>query len=289
MPLGVLTITFDPVLRLNDSVSIRYETVALAIVVFLALALAARIGSITPAVGPYVPAPGLRIDDLVFAVVGAVPGAVIGGRLGYVLDHLDFYRSNPAAILDATQGGLTLTLAVPLALLTGGVIARLLGAPVGRWLHAAALPLLFVLAAGKAVGVLGASGQGAPTDLPWATSYLGPGPWGSLGAEIPAHPAQVYEAVLIGGAIALVWLASRLEFVARRDGAAMFVAVGLWAVARFVVGFTWRDPAAAGPLRMEQLLALGVLVVAGLGILERARAPLHDPRDSLADAEVRPA
>ena len=289
MPLGVLTITFDPVLRLDEAASIRYETVALAIVVFLALVLAARIGSITPAVGPYVPAPGLRVDDLVFAVVGAVPGAVIGGRLGYVLDHLEFYRNNPGAILDVNQGGLTLTLAVPLGLVTGGVIARLLGAPVGRWLHAASLPLLFALAAGKAVGVLGATGQGAASDLPWATSYLGPGPWGALGADVPAHPSQVYEAVLVAGAIAVLWLAARLEFVARRDGGAMFVALGLWAVARFVVAFTWRDPAIAGPLRMEQLLALAVLAVAGLGILERARAPLHGPAGTRADPEARPA
>ena len=289
MPLGVLTITFDPVLRLDEAASIRYETVALAIVVFLALVLAARIGSITPAVGPYVPAPGLRVDDLVFAVVGAVPGAVIGGRLGYVLDHLEFYRNNPGAILDVNQGGLTLTLAVPLGLVTGGVIARLLGAPVGRWLHAASLPLLFALAAGKAVGVLGATGQGAASDLPWATSYLGPGPWGALGADVPAHPSQVYEAVLVAGAIAVLWLAARLEFVGRRDGGAMFVALGLWAVARFVVAFTWRDPAIAGPLRMEQLLALAVLAVAGLGILERARAPLHGPAGTRADPEARPA
>lgn len=289
MPLGVLTFTFDPVLRLDQATSIRYETVALAIVVFLALVLAARIGSITPAVGPYVPAPGLRVDDLVFAVVGAVPGAVIGGRIGYVLDHLDFYRNNPGAVLDVNQGGLTLTLAVPLGLLTGGVIARLLGAPVGRWLHAVALPLLFVLAAGKAVGVLGATGQGAASDLPWATGYLGPGPWGALGADIPAHPSQVYEAILVAGAIAVLWLASRFELVARRDGATVFVALGLWAVARFLVGFTWRDPAVAGPLKMEQLLALGVLVIAALGILERARAPLHGPTVALGDPGVRTA
>src|SRR6185436_21100507 len=119
----------------------------------------AWIGSRTPSIGPYVPAPGLRVDDLVFGVVGAVPGAIVGGRLGAVLDHFDYYRTNAAAIVDPNQGGLTLTLAVPFGLLTGAVIARLLGAPVARWLHATALPLLFVLAAGKLVGVLGATGQ----------------------------------------------------------------------------------------------------------------------------------
>ena len=287
MPLGVLTITFDPVLRLSDTASVRYETVALALVLFIGLALAARIGSQTPAVGPYVPAPGLRVDDLAFIVVGAVPGAIVGGRLGYVLDHLDYYGANPGTILDPAQGGLSLTLAVPFGILTGALIARLLGAPVARWLHAAALPLLFVMAAGKLVGVLGATGQGAPSDLDWATAYQGPGPWGSLAADVPAHPSQVYEAIAVAVAVGALWVASRLDVVARRDGGAMFVALAAWAAARVVVGFTWREAPVLGPLRVEQLLAVGVFVLAVIGIVERARAPLQVVGSARVDAEAR--
>jgi prolipoprotein diacylglyceryltransferase len=285
VPPAVLALDFDPVLRLSDTTSVRYETVALAVVLLLGLLLAARIGSQTPAVVPYVPAPGLRVDDLVFIVFAAVPGAVVGGRLGAVLDHLDYYAANPAAIFDPSQGGLSLTLAVPFGILTGAVIARLLGAPVARWLHAAALPLLFVLAAGKLIGVLGATGQGAPSDLAWATSYDGPGPWGSLGAAIPSHPAQVYEAILVTLAIGGLIAASRLEVVARLDGAAMFVALGLWAVARLLVAFTWRDAPVLGPLRMEQLLALCVLAVGIVGFVERSRAPLQTATEQRFDMD----
>jgi prolipoprotein diacylglyceryltransferase len=289
VPLGVIQLAFDPVLQLGDTASVRYETIGLAVVLFLALLSAAWIGSRTPSVGPYVPAPGLRVDDLVFAVVGAVPGAIVGGRLGTVLDHFEFYRANPAAILDPNQGGLTLTLAVPFGLFTGAVIARLLGAPVARWLHATALPLLFLLAAGKLVGVLGATGQGSPSDLAWATAYTGPGPWGSLAPELPSHPAQVYEAVLVTIAIGFLLLASRLEVVARRDGAAMFIALGLWAIARVVVGFTWRDPAILGPFGTEQLLAFVVLAIAIVGLVERWRAPFASAVERRPDAEARPA
>ena len=287
MPLGVVLLSFDPVLRLSDTASVRYETIALAVVLFLGLLLAARIGSQTPTVGPYVPAPGLRVDDLVFIVFAAVPGAIVGGRLGAVLDHVDYYQAYPGAIVDPGQGGLTLTLAVPFGILTGALIARLLGAPVGRWLHATALPLLFVLAAGKLIAVLGGTGQGNPTDLLWATSYGGPGPWGSLGADIPSHPAQVYEAILVTLAIGGLVAASRLEVVARLDGAAMFVALGLWAGARFLVAFTWRDAPVLGPLRAEHLLALMVLAVAVVGFVERSRAPLLSPVESRLDVDAR--
>ena len=286
---AVIQLAFDPVLQLGDTASVRLETIGLAVVLFLGLLAAAWIGSQTPAIGPYVPAPGLRVDDLVFGVVGAVPGAIAGGRLGAVLDHIDYYRANPSAIVDPTQGGLTLTLAVPFGLFTGAVIARLLGAPVARWLHAAALPLLFVLAAGKLVGVLGATGQGAPSDLPWATAYAGAGPWGSLGPEIGSHPSQVYEALLVTLAIVGLVAVSRLDVVARRDGAAIFVALGLWSVARFVVGFTWRDSTVLGPLGTEQLLALVVLGIAIVGFAERWRAPLTAPVERRPEADARPA
>ena len=274
---AAITLAFDPVLKLTDTSSVRYETIALAAVLLVGLVLAARVGRLTPAIGPFVPAPGLRADDLMFIVVGAVPGALIGGRLGYVLVNLDYYRGHAAAIVDPTQGGLELTLAVPLGILTGALIARLVGAPVTRWMHAIALPLLFVLAAGKLVGVLGANGQGSAADLPWATAYVGPGPWDSLAAEIPSHPAQVYEAIL--GLVTIIGLAaaSRLEFVSRRDGAALYAALGLWAIGRFAIAFTWRDPVIAGPLRAEQVLLLLVAIVAAVGLFERRRAPLQAP------------
>jgi phosphatidylglycerol:prolipoprotein diacylglycerol transferase len=285
---AVITFSFDPLLTLGSGATVRIETLALAAVLFAGLVLAARIGQLTPAVGPYVPAPGLRPDDLIFIVVGIVPGALVGGRIGYVVTHLDFYRANASAILDPGQGAWELTLAIPFAVVTGSLIARLVGAPVARWMHALAFPMLFVLALGKLVGVLGADGQGAASSLPWATAYSGAGPWESLAAEVPAHPAQVYEAVLVFVAILVLVYLSRYDVIARRDGGALFAAIGLWAGVRFLVGFTWRDQGVLGPIRAEQLLALGLLVIAIIGILERRRAPFGtlDSASNLEDAEV---
>ena len=142
---------------------------------------------------------------------------------------------------------------------------------------------MFVLAAGKAVGVLGATGQGSTSDLSWATAYSGAGPWGSLAADLPSHPSQVYEAILVAIAIVVLLAASRIGVIARRDGAALYLALGLWAVARFVVAFTWRDPATVGPLNVEQVQLLFVGLVAIVGLVERSRAPLQVPLDRPAD------
>ena len=277
---AVINFAFDPVLKLGDTASVRIETLGVAAVIFVGIAFAARIGRLTPAVGPYVPAPTLRADDLIFIVVGAVPGAIVGGRLGYVLTHYDYYLVNPSLIVDPTRGGFELTLAVPLAILTGAIIARLVGAPVARWMHAIAFPMLFVLAAGKLVGVLGANGQGSPTNVEWATAYTGDGPWDSLGPAVASHPSQLYEAGLVLVAIVLLALVSRWEVIRRRDGAALFVALGLWAIARFAVAFTWRDPVLVGPLRIEQAMLVGLFAIAVIGLIERRAtppAPLEEP------------
>jgi phosphatidylglycerol---prolipoprotein diacylglyceryl transferase len=286
---AVLTFSFDPLVHLGPTASVRLETLALAAVLFLGLVLTGVIARRTPAVGPYVPAPTLRPDDLIFIAIGVVPGALLGGRLGYVLDNLAYYKANPAAITDFSQGALSLTLAVPLGILTGAIIARLIGAPVARWMHASALPLLLVLGGGKLAGVLGASGQGLPSDVSWATAYVGAGPWGALAPDVPAHPAQVYEALLIVVAILGLLLSTRLEVVARRDGAALFVALGLWSVARLVVAFTWRDPAVIGPLRVDQVLAILLVALAVLGLLERSRAPSRAGDSVPGELEPQPA
>jgi len=72
-----------------------------------------------------------------------------------------------------------------------------------------------------------------------------------------------------------------------RDGAAMFVALGLWAIARFVVGFTWRDSTVLGPLRAEQLYALVVLAIAVVGLVDRWRAPLATGVERRPEGEAR--
>ena len=52
MPLAVITIAFDPVLRLSDTSSVRYETIVLAIVILLGLTSAAWIGARLPDANP---------------------------------------------------------------------------------------------------------------------------------------------------------------------------------------------------------------------------------------------
>ena len=238
MPIAVIVFDFDPYAQLFGDLTVSWGAIALAGVIAAALLLA----------GILARAAGLRADDVVFIAVGIVPGAVIGGRLGYLIVHSSYYGSTPAQLLDPAIGGLELGLAVVGGFVTGAYVASLLGASVGRWLHVAAAPLLFALGAGKLAMVLTGTGQGVPSDAAWATAYLGPGPWGSLVPALPSVPSQALEGIATLGILAVLTLALMVGVFGRRDGRLFFVGIGLWAAARAAVSTTWRDPTVAAGL-----------------------------------------
>jgi len=275
---AVITFSFDPVLRAGGF-AVRLETVALAAVLLGAIVLMAGLTIVVrDAATPREAARRLRLDDLLFILVGAVAGAVVGGRLDHVLVHLDAYRAEPATILDPGRGALGLGLGVVGGVVGGSYVARFLDAPIRAWWQVAALPLVFVLAAGKLAWLLGGGGQGAPSPEPWAVAFAGAGPWDSLSPATPSIPSQALE----GGAVALLglllagaWSAGAFR---RADGGLLFVALAGWAAARGLVASTWRDAAVLGPFGAEQLISLAIVVFALAAVLLLRRRPLDDRR-----------
>jgi prolipoprotein diacylglyceryltransferase len=276
VPFAVVALDFDPVLRLGG-LAVRLDTLVAAIGVLLALFAAAATARATPALRDEgTDEASLRLDDLLFVVLAAVPGALIGGRLGYALLHLDYYRANPGALLDPGRGSLELTLAVVGAGVSGVYGARMLSEPAGRWLHVAALPTLIALGVGKVSMALGGRGQGAPSSADWATRYVGDAGWRAVAPEVGSHPSQLYEALGIGVVALIVVALGAGGFFDRRNGLAWLVAVAGWATVRAAVATTWTDPAVLGPLRAGQLICLVVVLgsaAAGLWLSRRrARA-----------------
>jgi prolipoprotein diacylglyceryltransferase len=285
---AVVRLDFDPSTSFFG-LSIRLETLALAGVIFMVLVLTAlragrsRAGLAGSDLAVGAPAPGLRRDDLILIAFGAVPGAVVGGRLGYALLHFDYYSANPGAVADPGQGGFGLTLAVLLGTLTAVAVARLLDAPIRRWLAVAGVPVLLGLGLGKLTMILGGTGQGSYSDASWATSYVQAGPWNSINPSFSALPSQAVEgALVLGVAVAILalptllrlrirrrrsivrpGLAPRREWALLTGGRRYVTAIGLWSIVRFIAAFTWRDARVFGPFVADQLV-LAVVALATL-------------------------
>lgn len=281
--LAVTTLAFDPLVDLAGW-AIRWQTIALAGAVLVALIVAARAARRLSPAG----LTALRSDDLLFLAVATIPGAIVGGRIVHVLAFLDYYRLNPERIADPAHGSLSLLGAVVGGTLTAAYMASLLEVPTRRWADAAAVPLLVSVGLGKLSLLLGGEGQGSPWDGQWAVAFSGPGPWFSPAPAVPAHPAQLYEAawaafgivvVLLLGAGAVArrlpgWLRQTGNWTAQREAkgdevtpgrlrfGALFAAAFAWfLLGRIVVGFAWRDEPVVAALNAEQAMALAILAV----------------------------
>ena len=143
------------------------------------------------------------ISDLIF--YGAL-GAVVGGRLGYVLFYKPaYYASHLNEVLNVTQGGMSFH---------GG----LLGVAVALFLFSRKLKLSFLAVADFVAPVapiglfFGRMGNfvnqelwGKTTDLPWGMVFTNGGP-------LPRHPSMLYEAFLEGLLLLVVlWWFARKE------------------------------------------------------------------------------
>lgn len=323
MPLAVFLFEFDPT-TLVDGIAIRLETAGIAFALFVGLGSAAVIARGFARGGR--PAPAL---DLLLLAIAATPGALVGGRIGYALLHLDYYEANPLRLLDPSTGGFQLGLAIVGGVATAGLFALTLGGRVRTWLQVAALPLLAMLGLAKLATALGGSGQGAPWGGPFATAYLGAGPWGSLDPGTPAWPSQLIEGlfVLVGAAILVVLIApeatptpegrrragrpSVADRTAGRtalapadrdrpltiaggsptvpDGRAFFIALWVWATARLFAAFTWRDAPVLGPLRADQLISLGIATGSAFLFVVYVRGGIRFPRLPRFSRSGRPA
>ncbi len=195
-------------------------------------------------------------------------GGIIGARLFHIIDNLDTYLTDPAAILAFQEGGLSIYGA-----LIVGVLAAFAHARRRRWSF---LPLLDAAAPGiilgQAIGRIGCTIQGdslgPATDLPWGFAYTNPGAMApALG--VPFLPTQVYEMVWDVGIFALLWAVRKRV---HNDGLLFTGYVFLYSINKFTVSF-WRENAIlAFGLREAQLVALAMLafsVLAYVAILRR--------------------
>lgn len=293
---AVITLAFDPLLRLGP-LTVRWQTVAVAGALLAGLLVAARFARGS---GVRTGLERLRLDDLLYIAVAAVPGAIVAGRAVHVLVFLSYYQANPQRILDPAQGSLSLLGAVIGGMCTAAYMASLLEVPVRRWADVASTPLLVVIGLGKLALLLGGEGQGQPATGTWAVAFSGPGPWIDPAPATPAFPSQAVEgAWALAGVIVLLvlhagpllrrlpgglrqsgaWAAlaeSRGEQIAPgrlRFGYLFLAALTWWLAGRIAVASTWRDEHLLGSLNAEQVLASGVVALIVLGVLWNAIRP----------------
>lgn len=189
-------------------------------------------------------------------------GAVLGGRLGYVVWYdLPYYAAHPVKIFAVWDGGMSFH---------GG----LLGVVLACWIYARRNERVFMgvldfvapavpigLGLGRLANFINDQLYGRVSHLPWAIIFPAGGPE-------PRQPSQLYEFLLEGVVLFLI-----LAFASRRVrpvGTVGSLFVLLYGIFRFLVEFV-RQPDiqlgfVVGPLTMGQVLSIPMIIV-GLAIL----------------------
>ncbi len=263
-----MRLAFDPQIDLGF-LAVRWQAIALMGIFLLALGawwVALRRARSRAAAG-----------DLLFVVLGIVPGALVGGRLAHTIVFAESYLARPEAIVDLAQGSLSLAGAVLGGLVSGAYVCRLLDRSVRAWADAAAGPLLLVLGLGKLSLLLAGGGQGLPFAGSWAVSFDGPGPWLSADPGTPSHPSQLYEGTwtLVGMVVLLGSRAWLIRPVRAGRRSVLLLVIGWWLAGRSLVAFTWRDDPLLVGIGAEQLIALaGSAVALGLWVARRPKVPV---------------
>lgn len=201
-----------------------------------------------------------HISDLVF--YGAL-GAVLGGRMGYVLFYdLPGFLDAPLNIVKVWQGGMSFH---------GG----LMGVLIAMWLFGRRYrktffevtdfiaPLVPIgLGAGRIGNFINGELWGKVSDVPWAMVFPNGGP-------LARHPSQLYQALLEGLVLFIIlWLYSSKP---RPTMAVSGLFLLCYGVFRFIVEFVRMPDAqlgylAFGWLTMGQILS-APMILAGLGLM----------------------
>lgn len=192
---------------------------------------------------------GIKEESIIDMLLFAVPGAIIGARLYYVIFMWDYYSKNPGQILNLRGGGLAIH-----GVIIGGALVAYIFTKVKKLNFLTVADIVAPsLILGQAIGRWGnfanQEAHGGPTDLPWGIMVDG----------VKVHPTFLYESIwnfLVFGF--LLWYRRKK---AKADGEVFAMYLVLYSVARFLIEGMRTDSLMLGSIRVAQLISAIIIIV----------------------------
>lgn len=198
-------------------------------------------------------------SDLAWSVGLLVGGVTLGSaRLWYALSHWSAYQANLGALFAPTLGTLAVGEGALVGLLAGFIYLQRRRVPLKKFADAFTPGLLVAFGLASFGALLSGDAYGAPTTVPWAITL-----W-----DERRHPSQIYELLVAGAVLSVVWRWKNLPV-----GFTFLLAAMLYALGRvFVEAFRGDSLIISDGIRAMQLAWLSVALSA---ILLMYRQPLH--------------
>jgi phosphatidylglycerol:prolipoprotein diacylglycerol transferase len=212
---------------------------------------------------------GFGEDTIYNTALALVIGGIVGARALYVLENHSQFEHDLLDVFAINAGGISIYGA-----LIGGTLAGLAYAAWRRlprrlaMADVAAMGGIIGMAVGRIGDIINGEHFAKTTDWPIGVLYTNPNSpsyprFTAVEPQLAQHPVVAYE--LVGDLLIFVALFVLYRLL-KRDGMVFWAWVFFYGAMRFGLSFMREDEIAFAGLRMAQLIALGAMVIAPLGV-----------------------
>lgn len=192
---------------------------------------------------------GFKEDNLLDFLLYAIPAAIIGARIYYIIFSWDYYSQNLNQIINIRNGGLAIHGA-----LIAGVVVSIIFCKVRKIYVWQILDIVIPsVALGQAIGRWGnfinQEAYGGPTDLPWGIIVDG----------VKVHPTFLYESIIdFLLFVFLVWYRKNNR---KNEGEVFSLYLIIYSLGRFFVEGLRTDSLMFLNMRVAQLISVGLALI----------------------------
>ncbi len=223
---------------------------------------------------------GIEEDDIMDLLLYAVPLCIVGARLYYVIFYLDLYRNpdgslNFARMIRIWDGGGAIYGSILMAILVLFLFCRHRHISFWAFADLGSFGVLIGQIMGRWGNFVNVEAYGGPTDLPWRMGIYDT--VDGVYQYMEVHPTFLYESLWnLAGFLLLALLVERI----RKFDGEIFLGYMAW----YGLGRSWIEGLRTDSLyffstglRVSQVLAIGIFLVAGTALVVRLVRP-QDPR-----------
>ncbi len=192
---------------------------------------------------------GIDEDVVIDILIYAIPAAIIGARLYYVIFEWERFGGDFYKIINLRTGGLAIHGGVIAAVLAGFIYCRIKKLQFPKLLDLFAPSIILGQAIGRWGNYMNGEAHGGPTDLPWGIMVDG----------VKVHPTFLYESLWN---LAVFFLLLWIDKNHKKFNGQIFLTYGiLYSIARFFIEGMRTDSLMIGGLRTAQLISISIIAV----------------------------
>lgn len=158
---------------------------------------------------------------------------IVGGRLAFIIENMDYYSENPGQIFKIWEGGLIFYGGVGLAILCGIIFLKKRKVSVTKVMDVVAPTIALGLFFARIGCFLNGCCFGKPTNLPWGIAFPADSPVGWVfTGPVHVHPTQLYSSI---AGLAIFGILLKLEKKVRFSGYLFWMFLLLYSIWRFFI------------------------------------------------------